>query len=286
MPVQLIVADLDGTVLNEENVVAEPVRQAFRLAREQGVPAVVATGRTLAESTDALEALGAVQYSITMNGALVFDHERQVALSTQSIDRPEVLRIIRLLDSFDDIFFHAYANNQPVCSQRTLAKISKSAFNPAYVAMYNAKQRIVPDLVDWILEENQIINKFYISSQNMDHLHLIRSYSGLVPGVRCLQSMPRGLEIIPATVDKSHAVQLLCDHLGLDMASTLVLGDSENDVGMLKVGGISVAMGNAPDHVKAEADWIAPTNLEHGAAAAIERYVLNRPAIRLTQTAV
>jgi Cof subfamily protein (haloacid dehalogenase superfamily) len=274
MSIQLIVTDLDGTVLDEENRIPDRVREAFRLARQKGIPAVIATGRTMVEMTDAQDAIGADHFSITMNGAFIYDHHRQEALNHQHLERQQVITVIKLLESYSDVFFHAYGNNQPICSEKTLHTIHMSGAGPAYVAMYNATQKVVPDLIPFIQETGLEINKFYITSQNVEHLNQIKVYANALKGVRCLQSMPRGIEIIPETVDKSFAIQLLCNHMGIDIARTLVIGDSENDIGMLKVGGISVVMGNAPAYVKAFADWIAPTNLEQGAAAAIERYVL------------
>ncbi len=275
MPIELIVTDLDGTVLDEENHIPETVSHAFRRARAKGVPAIIATGRTLIEAAEAQAAIGAEDYSITMNGAFVYDHINQQPLSQALIPRQTVQTVIRLLESFDDVFFHAYGNNQPICSEKTLRSIHMSGAGPAYVAMYHATQKVVPDLIPFLEQTGQEINKFYITTQNIDHLNLIKQYATQIPGVRCLQSMPRGIEIIPETVDKAHAVNLICQHLGIDIKKVLLIGDSENDIGMLQLGGISVAMGNAPDHVKAHADWIAPTNLENGAAAAIERFVLN-----------
>lgn len=275
MPIELIVTDLDGTVLDEENRIPEPVSQAFHRARAKGVPAIIATGRTLVEAVDAQAAIGAREYSITMNGALVYDHINQQTLSQSRIPRQTVLTITRLLESFGDVFFHAYGNNQPICSEKTMHSIHLSGVSPAYAAMYNATQKVVPDLIPFLEQTGQEINKFYITTQNLDHLNLIKQYANQIPGVRCLQSLPRGIEIIPETVDKAHAVTLICQHLGIDIEKVLLIGDSENDIGMLGLGGVSVAMGNAPDHVKAHADWIAPANTENGAAVAISRYVLD-----------
>ncbi len=274
MSIQLIVTDLDGTVLDEENRIPDRVRTAFYLARQKGIPAVIATGRTMVEMLEAQEAIGADHFSITMNGAFVFDHHRNETLNHQHLERNQVITIIKLLESYSDVFFHAYGNNQPICSEKTLRSIHMSGVGPAYVAMYNTTQKVVPDLIPYIESTGLEINKFYITSQNVEHLSMIKAYANELKGVRGLQSLPRGIEIIPETVDKSFAVQLLCDHLGVDIAKTLVIGDSENDIGMLKVGGISVVMGNAPAHVKEFADWIAPTNVEDGAAVAIERFVL------------
>lgn len=275
MPIQMIFTDLDGTVLDEDNRIPERVQAAFRLARQKGIPAVIATGRTLVEMYEAQEAIGADHFSISMNGAFIYDHHRQEVLSHQHLERKQVITIIKLLESFNDVFFHAYGNNQPICSEKTLRSIQMCGVGPAYIAMYNATQKVVPDLIPYIESSGLEINKFYMTSQNVEHLALIKTYANELKGVRCLQSLPRGIEIIPETVDKSFAMQLLCKHMGVDIKKTLVIGDSENDIGMLKAGGISVVMGNAPQHVKAFADWIAPSNVEDGAAVAIERFILN-----------
>ena len=275
MAVQLIITDLDGTIIDEENKVTQRVSEAFQQARARGVPAVIATGRTLAESLEAQQQIGADRYSITMNGAFVYDHYRQEALNQEHIERTRVKQMIHLLNSFDDVFFHAYGNNQPICSEKSLKLIHMAGSSPQVIQMFTATQKVVPNLITYIEENNLEINKFYITSQNIERLNLIKSYANSVEGLRSLQSMPKGIEVIPTTVDKSHAVQLLCAHLGVDIRHTLMIGDSENDIGMLQLGGISVVMGNAPDHVKQYADWIAPTNSENGAAAAIEKFVLN-----------
>lgn len=274
MPVKLIITDLDGTIIDEENKVPQLVSEAFHKARERGVPAVIATGRTLAESTYAQDSIGADHYSITMNGAFIYDHKLQITLDQQHIERSQAKRVIRLLESFDDVFFHAYGNNQPICSEKTFKLIHMGGSSPQVIEMFMETQKVVPDLIKHIDSLDLEINKFYITSQNLERLKLIKDYANSVKGLRCLQSMPKGIEIIPTTVDKRFAVELLCRHLNIDVTQTLLIGDSENDIGMLQLGGISVAMGNASDHVKQYADWIAPSNAQAGVAAAIEKFVL------------
>ena len=210
-----------------------------------------------------------------MNGAFIYDHYLQEILNHDYIDRNRSKQMIRLLESFDDVFFQTYTNNQPVCSEKTFNLIHMAGSSPQIIQMYMVTQKVVPNLIQYVEEANLEINKFYVTSQNIERLALIKSYVNSIEGLRCLQSMPKGIEVLPTSVDKSHAVQLLCKHLGIDVSHTLMIGDSENDIGMLQLGGISVVMGNAPDHVKQYADWIAPTNNENGAAAAIEKFVLN-----------
>ncbi len=66
----------------------------------------------------------------------------------------------------------------------------------------------------------------------------------------------------------------LLDYLGVPASALMALGDGENDLEMLQLAALGVAMGNAGERVKAAADAIAPPNDQHGVAAAIQRYVL------------
>lgn len=83
------------------------------------------------------------------------------------------------------------------------------------------------------------------------------------------------MEITHPDATKGQGVARLCELLDIPMESVMALGDSGNDETMLRQAGLGVAMGNAPDHVKAWADVVTDTNVCDGAAAAIERYVLD-----------
>lgn len=82
------------------------------------------------------------------------------------------------------------------------------------------------------------------------------------------------MEITHPDATKGQGVARLCALLDIPMESVMALGDSGNDETMLRQAGLGVAMGNAPDHVKAWADAVTDTNICDGAAAAIERYAL------------
>ena len=75
-------------------------------------------------------------------------------------------------------------------------------------------------------------------------------------------------------VDKATAAVRLAIMLGVEMAQMAAVGDSYNDIPLLKVCGLAVAMGNAPEEVKAVADYVAPRAEEDGLAVAIEEFLL------------
>ena len=79
-----------------------------------------------------------------------------------------------------------------------------------------------------------------------------------------------------AGVDKAAAILVLAEMLGVEPSLMVAAGDSYNDLPMLRLCGHSIAMGDAPDSLKAIADFVAPTAEEDGLAVAIQEFVLPR----------
>ena len=82
-------------------------------------------------------------------------------------------------------------------------------------------------------------------------------------------------EIMSGSASKGKAVEHYAKSLNLSPSEVMCIGDSENDLSMLKFAGIGVAMGNGLDLIKKEADYITDSNNEDGVAGAIEHFVLN-----------
>lgn len=87
-------------------------------------------------------------------------------------------------------------------------------------------------------------------------------------------SSPQSVEVTHSLATKANGMLTVCRLLGVDPARTMAIGDSGNDIPMLKAAALGVAMGTAPQEVKDAADTVTASNLEDGAAMAIERYIL------------
>ena len=87
-------------------------------------------------------------------------------------------------------------------------------------------------------------------------------------------SSPHSVEITHSQATKANGMLTACRILGVDPACTMAIGDSGNDIPMLKAAALGVAMGSAPQEVKDAADTVTASNMEDGAAIAIERYIL------------
>lgn len=89
-----------------------------------------------------------------------------------------------------------------------------------------------------------------------------------------VQAVPDMLEIVPFGTSKGSGVQMLLDHLGASPDEIMAIGDGENDVEMLELASLGIALSNGSDKAKAVANVIGVSNDEDGVADAIYRYAL------------
>lgn len=82
------------------------------------------------------------------------------------------------------------------------------------------------------------------------------------------------IELVSDKADKSRGLAALCAHLNIPMSEIITVGDSPNDLGMLKAAGLGVAMGNARAEVQAVADAITDDCDHSGVAKVIHEYLL------------
>ena len=85
----------------------------------------------------------------------------------------------------------------------------------------------------------------------------------------------RLLQVVHAEADKAAGVKRVAEHYGIPKERVMAIGDAPNDLPMIKWAGLGVAMHNAWDEVKKNAQLTVPSNDNDGVATALERYVLH-----------
>ena len=84
---------------------------------------------------------------------------------------------------------------------------------------------------------------------------------------------PTWIEVMPKGVSKGSAILRIAAENKIPKENILCFGDAENDLSMMELIPHSIAMGNAMDIVKQKAWQVTDTNMNHGIAKALERYV-------------
>lgn len=283
-PFDLVILDLDGTILDayKRAAISPGVQAAIAAVQAAGVPLTIGTGRTLDYLRHQLPGDLQLAYpAVTTQGAVIGDPRTGHVLVEQDLPRAEARRLAEWVDneSFMTAFYflddagsaHAYRNRigatpeeeellhhllgYPFSYCEKFAPLLKApdAHPPIKVITYDDPARSGRDLL------------IEMERRFAPALSIIRTHIWLV-------------EATAPGIDKGSALRKLCEILNIDPQRVLAIGDSENDIPMMQAAGFGIAMGNANEHVKAVADWIAPTIDEDGAAVALRRWVLGEAA--------
>lgn len=271
MAIGLVAMDLDDTLLRDNLTISPRVVKAIQKAQEKGVKTTIATGRMPISARPYAEQLGLDVPVITYNGAMI-----QQVLSGEILFRrviPSALAAEIVQDVAQRGFYvQVYLQNRVIASQ--LNKRSQQYARTASVRIEEADLSILlsqePEGVEKILliaEENELNQLTPLLAQRYGEM------------VHLTKSKPIFLEMTDSKVNKGVALAALAKKFGVAQKDVMAIGDSFNDLEMIKYAGLGVAMGNARKEIKEQANIVTSTNEEDGVAEAIERYVLQEGAV-------
>lgn len=266
MPYRLVVADLDGTVRSRTLGITEGVRRAVTEARARGVRVCVATGRMWPSAERWVRALGADPPVILYNGGRVFDFATNRILLDRRLPGEAARRALAVLRQDPAVQIHLFLNDR-VYVERA------HPLTEAYAADDGLSYEVVPAF-DTLLREEP--HKMLLIGAPERVQALGRALREAAVPVHAVQSEPTYLEILPHGVTKGAALLAMLDALGIPPAEVIAVGDGWNDLEMLEAAGLGVAMGHAPEGVRARADHVCGTSEEEGFVEVIERFVLGR----------
>lgn len=269
MTFRLLVLDLDGTVMTREMTISERVVDAIDRARQQGIIVTIATGRVYNSAVQYLPQLGIREPIITFQGALVSDPATGEVIHVAGLHGETAAAVIRRLKQLGvyTIAFHG----EHAMVERTAPELDLYlSFHPGG----EADVRLVPDLAEFVTQENPIKLLFATNPDDLDSIvaQLGDEFAGLASVLRSHEFFG---EVTAAGVHKGTAIARLAEHLGVPREQVIALGDEENDLAMIEWAGLGLAMATAPESVTSRADAVVPSIHEDGVAWAIERYLLN-----------
>lgn len=266
--IRLIALDLDDTLLGSDLKVSPQSRKAIREAMDKGITVTLATGRMFRSAQVYARELGITAPLITYNGALI-RAVGEAPLRHSPVPAEEARELAEMCRR-EGLSLNVYLDD-------TLYVAEMNEDVEYYLSIAGVEVTPVGDLAGFLAENawRTGSTKMLICSdkERIDHWlpALKERYGGRLYLAR---SKARFIEILSPGVDKGKAMAFLTGRLGVSPEQVMAVGDSENDIEMLRFAGLGVAVGNAPPHVKAEADYVAEGRAGDGVAEAIERLAL------------
>jgi len=269
-PYKLLVVDIDGTLVGKDGNILPQDRQALAKARDLGIKVSVSTGRAAQSCLSIIHQLALDGYHIFFDGALVSNPAQNEEVYIQPLSKAVVRKAIEFAH-LNDIDIDLYSTTHYFIERETRSsKVHHDFFGlqPILVdfnKIWERERIIKGGLVTTSPKEAAKAEKFRLKFK--DSLHFSRVRTLAFPGVDFINVVAPG-------VSKGTALKALASHLGISLTEVIAIGDGANDIPLLSLAGLGIAMGNAPAEVKAAADYIT-LDIDHaGLAIAIRKFLL------------
>jgi len=267
MKYQMIVSDLDGTLLNSRSLLTQKTIHTIERMKSQGKVIVIASGRTYGEIVALTEPLNLFSYHnayfICYNGVLTVKTNPLTVLLNMSLHKEDVQLIIDSIGP-TDLKFHVFADNKVYLSHditQTLETHQSSNTEVIRIDMSQYNQN--DDVYKILLYHDKIrLDEF---KKNMPN-QIVKNYS-------VVKSHDQLLEIFHKEGSKGHALEFLSKLLHIDKDEIIAFGDEENDITMIEYAGLGIAMGNAKPIVIASANYTTLSHDYDGVAVALDKYI-------------
>ena len=265
---RLLAIDLDGTLLTPRphKIITPRARHALRLCAEAGITIVIATGQNLAVLRSECGDLPLNGPQIIENGAVIAGIDGTI-YHEKLLPEAYVLPVLLMLRETG--FYRAYHTIHRVFADVDAPRVREWYRPPVPPAIE------IEDITSLTLPCVKVVGIGPESLIRARRDEFERMYAGKL---YVTQSSFDLIEFLHPDVSKGNALVNIAADLGIAAEEVVAFGDNHNDIGMLRFAGLGVAMGNAHDEVKAEADYVTDSNAEDGVAAAIEKLVL--PALK------
>ena len=268
--IQLLVLDIDGTLVGESNAITPRVKAAVQQVQQQGIQVAIATGRMYRSALRFHQALNLTLPLITYQGGWIQDPQDADPLYHQPLPFDQALDI---LDCLSDPAFetglcvHLYLNDRLFVQERGEQSgdyAQRSGVPLENVTDWRSILSTEPTKLLVLSTETTLLEQVwqrFTDRYSPEDLYLTRSAEYFV-------------EAAHPAVNKGAAVKYLAEErLGLQPHQVMAIGDNYNDVEMLSYVGWGIAMGTAPAAVQAVAQAVVPSAEEDGVAIVLEQWL-------------
>ncbi|WP_317366974.1 Cof-type HAD-IIB family hydrolase [uncultured Tyzzerella sp.] len=268
MSYKIIILDLDDTLLLNNGKISEGNKKALKLVQERGIKVVLASGRptfAMRNIADELELNKYGGYIISYNGSRIVDCKTNEVIYEVDLTKKQVEELYRLALKYET-FIHTYNGDEILTCHDNPYTYIESEITGMKISMCENFVESLPD---------KCVKVIMLQAPN----HLKEVEEMLKPQIKDKMTMnitkPFFLEFMNKETDKSKSIIRLCEKLNINIEDTIAIGDSYNDISMVKIAGLGVAMGNGVEEIKNVANYITDTNENDGVAKVIDKYILN-----------
>lgn len=273
--IKMVALDLDGTTFDSAGDISERTVSTLKEAASIGTHIVVSTGRSYASLPQHIKDVSGIEYAITSNGAHVNRLHSGEEIYSDYLDPQAVERVAELkAETGADI--EVFIKGKAYVDESYYEDVRENGceFRNAEYVLWS--RRPVQDVTALMLEHRDEIENVNFVFRTLELLEEARPKVCAIENANVTSSFMSNLEVGGPNTSKKTALLWLLDKLDVSTEELMCCGDAPNDMAMLELAGIGVAVANAWGGLKDHADYITASNDDDGVALAIEKFVLKR----------
>lgn len=259
---KLVVADLDGTLVHQKKM-SEGTLETIKKLKEEGVYFTVATGRHKDATRKLVNDLGIEIPVVLTNGACIYDYQKEEIIFADPINQTDLIEILKIIKE-KEVSYLIYTSKRIVSNEVSKDKLEKR------IGQFESTVVSYDKLYQYFDEG---VLKVLVIEDEDDKLNNLKKELEAFDSIYLLQSQPKFLDIGNKMASKGRALERLVKSIGISLDDVLAIGDQENDLSMIEVAGVGVAMGNAEEILKTHANFITKPVTEDGFSYAIDTLV-------------
>ncbi len=266
--ISLLLADVDGTLVTHGKILTERARMAVRRLRSAGVRFAITSGRPPKGMTMLIEPLNLDTPIAGFNGGLFVNPDLSI-IEERDLD-PAVARQTVELILNHNLDAWVYSGNDWLVRDPEAPHVDREAWTVKF------QPKVVKDFGSGLDKAVKIVGV----SDDLEGIKRCESDAQAALGehATAARSQPYYLDVTHPDANKGFVADYLARTLGVPAEEIATIGDQPNDVLMFKRSGFSIAMGNASEEVKRQANAVTDSYDNEGFAKAVERFLLNAPA--------
>ncbi len=268
--IALVLADVDGSLVTQDKELTPEAIQAVRDLEAAGIRFAITSGRPPAGMKMLVAPLKIDTAIAGFNGGVTTKPDLETVIDSHDLSPADAKKAVEFLDKAGvDVW--VYNHHDWMVRKLDAPHVDREAWTVKF------KPKVVKDYTDDLLKD--VVKIVGVSD---DHKLIsdieAKAKDEFGGNVEAAASQPYYLDFTHAKANKGEVVESLSKSLGIPKEQIATVGDMPNDVNMFRKSGMSIAMGNASDAVKAKATHTTDSNEDNGFAKAINKFILNKGA--------
>lgn len=266
MKYKLLASDFDNTLKKSDGTVSDYTLDVIKNFQMLGGKFMICTGRMFASIRKEAQALGFHGDVVAYNGGMVGDIDTGEIKYHSTMSTDIALEVVEYLESFHKIV-HVYVDD-------VLYVKEQNPYTDYYCQCCKVKATAVGKLSDFIKTTSATPTKILLMDEPSEIKRFFEILAKKGEGRYLVaESAPNLLDIEDANTSKGNGILQACKYYGVDISECVCFGDSPNDITMLKVAGVGVAVENATEEVKKACDYVTDSCDCDGVAKVIDKII-------------